>query len=141
MKSDYTFNLPIELLYVFLKKLDYRSLANLMLVSSKWIHLIRNFVIDYRLIDHIKRYNISLIERYPPKDKQDIIKNGCSIDVLKWLKDNGCPLDETTFKCAAKNGNLENMIWLKENNCPYDKVWCLRYAKTDEVRQWLEDNL
>ena len=39
---------------------------------------------------------------------------------MKWLKENNCPWNESTFMYAAKNGNLENMKWLKENNCPWD---------------------
>ncbi len=39
---------------------------------------------------------------------------------MKWLKENGCPWNENTFRAAAINGNLENMKWLKENGCPWD---------------------
>jgi hypothetical protein len=37
------------------------------------------------------------------------------IDVMKWLREIGCPWDEVTFWRAAQQGNLENMKWLEEN--------------------------
>ena len=32
-----------------------------------------------------------------------------SLDLMKWLRNNGCPFDDYTFNNAAKNGNIENM--------------------------------
>ena len=135
--------LPIELWYIVLKKIDCKSLASLMQTSPEWLKIIMWFTYDYNLIDKLKGYNIRLIKRYPPKTNDEywnIIKNGCSIDVLKWMKENGCPLNEWTFKYAAQNGNLENMKWLKENGCPYDYNQLLLKC-TPKVKEWITVNL
>ncbi len=52
----------------------------------------------------------------------DIVREGCSLEVLEWMKDNGFHYNERTFAYAAWNGNLENMKWLKDNGVPYD-IW------------------
>ena len=41
------------------------------------------------------------------------------LQTLKWLKYNGCPLNEYSLICtyAAKNGHLETLQWLRDNDC------------------------
>ena len=43
-----------------------------------------------------------------------------NLEVIKWLKENGCPWDTRTCTFAALNGHLEVLKWLKENGCPWD---------------------
>ena len=40
------------------------------------------------------------------------------LEVLKWLRENGCPWNEWTCKNAAGNGHLEILKWARENGCP-----------------------
>jgi hypothetical protein len=40
--------------------------------------------------------------------------------LIKWMLKKKFPWNSCTFRCAAKNGNLENMIFLLENGCPWD---------------------
>lgn len=51
-----------------------------------------------------------------------------SLDNLKWLKDNGCPIDpiltepiasEITVPRALEMGNQDMIDWLKEIGCPF----------------------
>ena len=46
------------------------------------------------------------------------------LEVLKWLRENGCPWDMLTYSNAAKNGHLYVLKWLKENGCPWDEMTC-----------------
>ncbi len=68
-------------------------------------------------------------------------ENG-NLDVMKWLKENGCPWDENTFKYAVVHGNLENMKWLKENGCPWDEYTFANAIINGNFEniKWLEDN-
>jgi len=59
-------------------------------------------------------------------------KNGCDwnetacyaaaahnqLDTLKYLHENGCPWDDTTFCVAAKCGHIDVLKYLHENGCP-----------------------
>jgi hypothetical protein len=47
---------------------------------------------------------------------------------MKWLYENNCYYDETTFAYAALNGNLENMKWLLEKKCKQDE-WTFACGK------------
>ena len=40
------------------------------------------------------------------------------LEILKWLRANGCPWDEWTCSIAAYRGHLEVLHWLRENGCP-----------------------
>ena len=42
------------------------------------------------------------------------------MDLLRWLRDNGCPFDETICKDAANRGHLEALKWFAENHFPLE---------------------
>jgi hypothetical protein len=42
--------------------------------------------------------------------------------VLKWLRANGCPVDEYTCANAAQKGHLEVLKWARANGCPWDEL-------------------
>jgi len=44
------------------------------------------------------------------------------LDAMKWLKDQGAPFTESTYRWAVHNGNKENLRWLKENGCECDET-------------------
>jgi hypothetical protein len=65
-----------------------------------------------------------------------------SLDNMKWLKDNGCPWYRTTFCGAAAHGSLENMKWLKDNGFPWSLftfAWAARHGNLENLK-WLKDN-
>ena len=47
-----------------------------------------------------------------------------SLDVLKYLHENGCPWDEDTCYLAACAGNLDVLKYARENGCPWDARTC-----------------
>lgn len=48
-------------------------------------------------------------------------QNG-NLENMKWLKKEGYLWDTETFRFAAKNGNLENMKWLRDQGVPWDSA-------------------
>ena len=40
------------------------------------------------------------------------------LEVLQWLRANGCPWNANTCAWAARNGHLELMNWARVNGCP-----------------------
>ena len=42
---------------------------------------------------------------------------GGHLDVLQWLRANGCPWDTNTCIYAAKGGHFELLKWAKANGC------------------------
>lgn len=41
-----------------------------------------------------------------------------NLNILKWLRENGCPWDEKTWIIANEKKHLNIIEYLKENNCP-----------------------
>ena len=67
---------------------------------------------------------------------------GGQFGVLEWLRENGCPWDETTCSGAAENGHLEVLKWAHENGCTWDEYTCRGAAKGGhlEVLKWAREN-
>ena len=62
----------------------------------------------------------------------------CHLDVLKWLRSNGCLWDQDTCESAAWNGHLEVLEWARSNGCLWDS-WTCGYAAEGghlEVLEW-----
>ena len=64
------------------------------------------------------------------------------LDVLKWLRANGCPWNVFSCVKAAEGGQLEVLKWLKENGCEWNTYTCEKAAKEGhlEVLKWLRAN-
>ena len=64
------------------------------------------------------------------------------LEVLKWLRANGCPWDEKTCASAAQAGHLEVLQWARANGCPWDAQTCSRAAWSGhlEIMQWARAN-
>jgi len=63
-----------------------------------------------------------------------------NIQLLQWLLEQGCPWDERTFKCAAQVGKMQVLEWLREQGCPWDGR-CYSNAACNghsEVLYWLK---
>jgi hypothetical protein len=68
------------------------------------------------------------------------IKEGASMEMLKWLHSQGWLLDEYTFPVAATRGDIEIMKWLHEEQCPWDfNTFCkaVRHGNM-EILKWLK---
>ena len=67
-----------------------------------------------------------------------------NLDVLKWLKEIGCPMCAKTFREAVSQGSLENMKWIRENESPYRKCNNISVGiiggNVEENTNWLEEN-
>jgi len=47
-----------------------------------------------------------------------MVVNGDHLDVLKWLHENGCPWNETTTLAAQMKGKFDILAWARANGCP-----------------------
>jgi len=80
-----------------------------------------------------------------PEFARDICRESAkhgSLEVLKWVRVNGCPWDSQTCSNAARNGHLEILQWLRTNGCPWDR-WTCAYAAWNghlEILQWARAN-
>jgi hypothetical protein len=64
------------------------------------------------------------------------------LEVLKWLRANGCPWDEKTCASAAQAGHLEVLQWARANGCPWDANTCAGAALAGHIKvlQWARAN-
>ena len=64
------------------------------------------------------------------------------LEVLKWVRENGCPWDEKTCSWAAKGGHLATLKWARENGCPWDEETCANLAEGGhlETLKWAHEN-
>ena len=56
------------------------------------------------------------------------------MDVLRYVRQNGCPWDEKTCSKAAENGNLHVLRYAIENGCPWDDEIYLRAANNKRIQ-------
>jgi hypothetical protein len=64
------------------------------------------------------------------------------LEVLQWLRANGCHWDEETCSRAAEGGHLEVLQWLRANGCPWDEAACMQAAEggRSAIYEWSRDN-
>ena len=55
-------------------------------------------------------------------------RNG-KLELLKFLRVQGCPWDRSTCSEAAKYGHLECLKYAHENGCPWDEKTCSKAAR------------
>lgn len=70
----------------------------------------------------------------------DALKVG-NLDLVKWLRKQGCAWDCDAFKASAEYGNIENMKWLKEQGClwnPDTFAYAAKYGNLD-IMKWLKE--
>ena len=67
---------------------------------------------------------------------------GNQLEVLRWLKDIGCPWNKNACLFAAKEGHVEILKFLRANGCPWtEQVFDLAAGNGHiEVLQWLKKN-
>ncbi|KAG5178060.1 hypothetical protein JKP88DRAFT_350445 [Tribonema minus] len=64
------------------------------------------------------------------------------LNLLEWLRENGCPWDEHTCSGAAEGGHLEVLRWARANGCPWSQetTWAAAKGGHLEVLQWAAAN-
>ena len=64
------------------------------------------------------------------------------LNLLKWVRENGCPWDENTCSGAAYGGHLDCLTWARQNDCPWNfSTGC--YAATNghlDCLKWTLEN-
>lgn len=66
-----------------------------------------------------------------------IAEEGCTIDTLIWLQENGRNWDIHATYFAAKGGSLEVMKWLKKEGCPWYKHAICGALNYPELVRWM----
>ena len=63
---------------------------------------------------------------------------GGHVLVLRWLRLQGCPMNEWTCAYAAKGGHLETLKWLRDRGCPWNDRVCEGSASKNhlDVLKW-----
>ena len=64
------------------------------------------------------------------------------MDVLKWLREEGCPWNDWTCAYAAEGGHLDVLKYARENGCLWDETTCEEAARGGhlDVLQWAHEN-
>jgi hypothetical protein len=65
-----------------------------------------------------------------------------SLEMLQWVRENGCPWNSSTCACAAKSGNFDALKWARENGCPWGTMTCAYAAKSGNMNtlKWAREN-
>mmetsp|Transcript_7564 Transcript_7564/g.15699 ORF Transcript_7564/g.15699 Transcript_7564/m.15699 type:complete len:142 (-) Transcript_7564:46-471(-) len=63
------------------------------------------------------------------------------LEILQWVREEGCPWDDRICWRAARFGHLEVLQWLWEEECPWNKDVCVWAAQGTHpgVLQWLRE--
>ena len=61
------------------------------------------------------------------------------MEIIRWLRREGCPLSVGACYCAAGNGHLEILKWLRSEGCPWNAGYCAGAAEGGhlEILKWL----
>jgi len=66
---------------------------------------------------------------------------GGHLNVLKCVREHGCPWDEWTCRQAATGGHLELLRWAREHDCPWNEVYVRALATAGghaEILTWMD---
>ena len=56
-----------------------------------------------------------------------------NLNILQWIKKNGCPWDSWACAIAAKYGRLSILKWLRSEGCPWTATTCIWAAKSGNL--------
>ena len=59
---------------------------------------------------------------------------GGHLEVLKWLRAEGCPWDAWVCARAACGGHLEVLNWLQAEGCPREENACTEAAASEATK-------
>lgn len=57
----------------------------------------------------------------------DVASEG-NLELLKAVRNQGCPWNERTCAQAALVGHLDILVWAREHGCPWDKMVTRAFA-------------
>ena len=128
MSNNLVLNLPSELLSLVVSFLNPSTLFSLSYVSQL---LYTKYKPDHLVM-------LPLDKRYV---MNDAISNGY-IDLVKWLRENGCHWNQNTFNAAVNKGNLTILNYLRENHCPWGSFAYVKAVinKRFDIVKWLYSN-
>ncbi|WZN59355.1 ankyrin repeat protein [Chloropicon roscoffensis] len=65
------------------------------------------------------------------EDAVEQAAKGGHLEVVQWLRQNGCPWNSTTCYLAAKGGHLDVLKWLRDQDppCPWNEETCTYAAE------------
>ena len=80
--------------------------------------------------------------RWSEEAVEEAAKGG-HLEVVQWLRQNGCPWSIWACTFSARGGHLEVLKWARDQDppCPWDWATCARAAEGGqlEVLKWLRD--
>jgi len=62
------------------------------------------------------------------------------LETLQWARKNGCPWDQDTCACAARNGHLDILQWARKYDCPWGEWTCVNAVGHHETLRWVIAN-
>jgi hypothetical protein len=64
------------------------------------------------------------------------------LNVVKWLRKNGCPWNDCTISWSARTGQLKVIQWAVKNLCTIDSLACAFAAQAGHlhVLEWMVEN-
>ena len=66
-----------------------------------------------------------------------------NLELVQWLRGEGCPWDHWTCSLAVENGHVELLRWARENGCPWDAecrdMAAERLGYTDDLGNLVEE--
>ncbi|UPR03967.1 hypothetical protein HOP50_14g72980 [Chloropicon primus] len=83
--------------------------------------------------------------KYSGSDNNEVVAvvgaaAGGHIEILEWLKSEGCKFNEETCSCAAEGGHLDVLQWARSQNppCDWDERTCYCAARGGhlEILKW-----
>ena len=65
-----------------------------------------------------------------------------NLEMLQWVRDWGCPWDESACSASSENGHLFVLQWLRAQGCPWDSQTTVSAAKGGHlgVLEWAVAN-
>ncbi len=64
-----------------------------------------------------------------------------NLELLQWLRANGCAWDEDTCAYAARHGRMHVLQWLRANGCMWDSTTCAQAAQHGQLEVTTQNNL
>ena len=119
---------------------------NMTETKEKCMNRVIKVAAGYGYLDVLKTYWSDIPEDKKKKKKKLLMdKRTCAfaafgghLDVLKWLRSEGCPWDEYTCHWAAEKGHLKCLQWAQSEGCLWSDFTCQLAAQFGhlECLQW-----
>ena len=93
----------------------------------------------------LEEEHIYISKKWNKFNKYDVCemaaKNGW-LDLLKWVRQNGCEWNSHVCSNAAHSGHLEVLKWARQNGCEWNRNVCMFASKNKhyEVLKWTKLN-